>query len=846
MKFTDAINNNYRIYLFLILLSILFGYYGFSSQFNGPAYLSDEIGYLTKAIALAGYSVDMASSWHGGYAFILAPLFLFSSDPFTVWKGVLAVNAVMWTLSYYLLFHLLVTIFPEKSKCKILSAVVFVSLYPSWLIMSGYAFSTTAIVMVFMISVVALSKIEKSKWLLVHSLSVGFLYWIHPTGAAIAVVSVIVIIIISRSTKKFSAILVNVIVLSGMIVLYKFAVHPWFDTIMSPSGFTAHGHYKSFGFILDKLKTLEFYGLWLVTFCGHVSSLLISTFGLLVYVLSSSVSSFFSAERKNSLIKDRNYEIIILFCVLVTLGAAALGSMSFSTSSIYRVDLWIYGRYAEVALFPLIGSALLIKWRRSAFFMAVLFLFIASLLVHNHSIGMTNTIINLVNIQSFWPQVIYKQGHLFFWFVIGIIGVSVIYYLPRKFAILCMVILYALSIQNQAQFHKGILSHYSKPSGIVDLIYSNFSKGSIVGFDPDSKNLTMQERRNLYSFYLFPYQFQRMAPEDWILNNDGAFLTHNINNAKTLVDLGADLIGREDKSNLFLLFNRGNLGKKIIQNSYQGITLSSETNCLLNGCYLANSQTLANHTNTGEIKKDKIITNNNPGYLFFGPYGYLDEGSYLLKLDISLIDGRGSVVDIVSNKGKNHHGKFELYKWFPFGRNSIVVPFEVREQITDFEVRLRVSKESDLEVYGYSIVQNLDKNSTDYHSADLRMPASIINTTQVGKFVGKNLVTNSKSGFLAYGPYTQLPSGVYTLNVLGSAENIDKAYIDIASDRGEKVHARFELVDFISNNENTLLSEMVHLSEPVSDVEVRIWVGDNDIITLIGYTLSKNNEQDLK
>ena len=52
----------------VLMLTIFLTYWLFSSQYTGPAYLSDEIGYLTKAAAFAGYPVDMASHWHGGYS----------------------------------------------------------------------------------------------------------------------------------------------------------------------------------------------------------------------------------------------------------------------------------------------------------------------------------------------------------------------------------------------------------------------------------------------------------------------------------------------------------------------------------------------------------------------------------------------------------------------------------------------------------------------------------------------------------------------------------------------------------------------------------------------------------
>lgn len=107
---------------------------------------------------------------------------------------------------------------------------------------------------------------------------------------------------------------------------------------------------------------------------------------------------------------------------------------------------------------------------------------------------------------------------------------------------------------------------------------------------------------------------------------------------------------------------------------------------------------------------------------------------------------------------------------------------------------------------------------------------------QVGQMRGDQRVTTNQSGFLVYGPYLPLNAGEYELTVHGSSSLLEHAYIDVASDSGKRVHARFNLAD---EPGGTLLDKAsVRLPSDVSDLEIRIWVGESDSLALEGYTLS--------
>ncbi|CAE6712381.1 hypothetical protein [Candidatus Nitrotoga fabula] len=96
-------------------------------------------------------------------------------------------------------------------------------------------------------------------------------------------------------------------------------------------------------------------------------------------------------------------------------------------------------------------------------------------------------------------------------------------------------------------------------------------------------------------------------------------------------------------------------------------------------------------------------------------------------------------------------------------------------------------------------------------------------------------ISNGKVGFLTFGPYFPLKSGNYRLNVWGSSGMLNGSYVDVVSDLGNKIHAKFGLKPYV--DDVLIQNELVHLSRDVRDIEVRVWVNENDTIRLSGYSL---------
>jgi hypothetical protein len=98
-------------------------------------------------------------------------------------------------------------------------------------------------------------------------------------------------------------------------------------------------------------------------------------------------------------------------------------------------------------------------------------------------------------------------------------------------------------------------------------------------------------------------------------------------------------------------------------------------------------------------------------------------------------------------------------------------------------------------------------------------------------------MSTGERGFLAYGPYLPMDAGDYKLVVKGSASSVATAWVDVVSERGTIQHAKFPLCETPEGKSGVLASGRVILEEPVDDLEVRVYVEEQDIVCLDGYEL---------
>ncbi|QTP55249.1 hypothetical protein HNO51_11465 [Billgrantia sulfidoxydans] len=107
---------------------------------------------------------------------------------------------------------------------------------------------------------------------------------------------------------------------------------------------------------------------------------------------------------------------------------------------------------------------------------------------------------------------------------------------------------------------------------------------------------------------------------------------------------------------------------------------------------------------------------------------------------------------------------------------------------------------------------------------------------QVGMVSDGNIVSDGDEGFLHFGPYVSFEPGKYHLVLRGEVRVNNAAWVDVVSGKGKVEYAKFH-ISGRDNGSGIIAEGYVELSTQVQDLEVRVFVGEEDQITLKGYHL---------
>jgi hypothetical protein len=718
-----------------VLCSIIFLAYGLANrQFVGPAYLSDELGYLSKAAVLSGWPNDLATGWHGGYSFFLIPAFLLNTEPSDIFQSVVLTNILLWCLAFVALWSLLGILYPQVEPKQRILATGLCALYPAFLVSSGYAISTGAVVL--LITVSALS-ISSTGWagLCLHSTCVGLVFWCHPTGLAIAVASLLAQLIVNARPKRT---LFSALVMGLVIAAYKFGLDPWFleqmnSNALGPTGSgSAGGSYTTSG-LTASLQTSAFYTVLPVMLMGQVSYFLISTFGIGFFGVLTVLRKFGESPDKE--------KRILVYLVLNLAGLIALGSLFLTKLTTEHrtegIHTWFYGRYLEAALLPLLAIGLLGEWPRK-YGLAAAGQVIATAGLLHLTITEQNTRFTIVhlNIQGFWPLALLPDGPTWLWLVLGSIGVVLVTFMGKKHSAFLIVPLVLLLMNAQLSDHRRILSDYSRPNDLRKVVQTLYTKGTPFNFDNEiledkrsrtdytrprnlrrsffaniqsnidrnfSKKVEKRERRAYYSFYLYDYPGRRTDFEEWLKNPVGPFLTFDPKKAKSQ---RVRTVALEHKTGMMMLIAPADFPRSTTYpGPTRGLTVDLDgSNGLQYGCFSLKGADLAVFSSTGTTTQEGMKTDGKGGTLFYGPYLPLEAGLYDLTLRGRFPNPAGAVLDVSSETDGDIRLRFELPATDQL--QNLTHTFALPVDVKQLEVRLFVNPESDLLVESYSVTPN--------------------------------------------------------------------------------------------------------------------------------------------
>jgi hypothetical protein len=315
-----------------------------------PLIFADEAGYIGNARFLAGgLPIKMLKSgaYYPGYSLILAPLFWLGLEPQKTYQAILVVNGLLVSTAFVSLVYWLRRVLGESSRYAYGIAFA-ASVYPSFFVQPGFAMSESAVIGVSSVLPLLVYWLVQSKRLL--------------AGVAVAAVTVFLYAIHPRFVGTVGIVVVGFGVLSALRVLsWRVTLPSWLVLAVCMLGtkrLSAYVKVANQGGSFDggnrAAVLLTPRGIWSLTLevLGQFWYLEAATAGLvLVGVIASIRLLIWPAKALGG--RTSPAWIAQLFTIVTAALAFAVSCAFMSEPE--RVDHFIYGRYNEAVLAPVLA-----------------------------------------------------------------------------------------------------------------------------------------------------------------------------------------------------------------------------------------------------------------------------------------------------------------------------------------------------------------------------------------------------------------------------------------------------------------------------------------------------------
>ena len=197
-------------YLVLVLVHLLSG-----MQMEQPIILADELGYLGNARYLSGMghlpNMGRSQFYHFGYSLILLPAFWLFTEPISIYKAAITINALAASSLYFPICFILESFLDVAGNAARWVAFT-CCLYPSLILYSNFALSENAVIPFYAIVTALFGMFlvsRSSRHAVLFGLLTGFLYTIHPRALPVVaiVVAYLVVLVLLNVVPKRQALL---------------------------------------------------------------------------------------------------------------------------------------------------------------------------------------------------------------------------------------------------------------------------------------------------------------------------------------------------------------------------------------------------------------------------------------------------------------------------------------------------------------------------------------------------------------------------------------------------------------------------------------------------------------
>ncbi len=185
-------------YLVLVLIHLLSG-----MQMEQPIILADELGYLGNARYLSGMghlpNMGRSQFYHFGYSLILLPAFWLFTEPISIYKAAITINALAASSLYFPICFILESFLDVAGNAARWVAFT-CCLYPSLILYSNFALSENAVIPFYAIVTALFGMFlvsRSSRHAVLFGLLTGFLYTIHPRALpVVAIVAAYLVVLV--------------------------------------------------------------------------------------------------------------------------------------------------------------------------------------------------------------------------------------------------------------------------------------------------------------------------------------------------------------------------------------------------------------------------------------------------------------------------------------------------------------------------------------------------------------------------------------------------------------------------------------------------------------------------
>jgi hypothetical protein len=514
-----------RFGLLVILAAAALLHVQLARPFLSPLFLRDESGYLANAAALAGYTFDGASSYRAGYSLLLAPLYFLFDDTFVIYRSVQALNIGLCLVAIVLLDRLLSELFPDQSRAKRLLALLVAAAYPAWSSFSTFAFCENAFVPVFVLSCLLCFRVARVggwSWL-AWGVAIGYLIMVTPRASTVALSGLLVGIAIAMQRRDGKGFAVFLAGLLAVVAIDRLLLEPFVLDRLTVGEYPPDLRYPTLAWLFAPLWTLHGIRSLAIHTLAHAAYLLMGTLWLAWFATLYVVRRFNESRSQREFPADVLVLIYVLVAVIGTLGVSALHFASYKNA--LRLDQWMYGRYVEAVLMPLLAAGF-VALRPSRF---VFGFALAWLCARIFVSGAEIRALNPINVSALWQMFQLPHWTAPCWCVAAGALTLVIIYLPYSVRAVAFAIVFALtSVQLHKQNLEVAFQQYALPHRLASDLRSSHAPGPdrCIGYDePSVPNLSTDSALQIYSNFLFDYRIRRVTFEDWAAQCDGPLIS---------------------------------------------------------------------------------------------------------------------------------------------------------------------------------------------------------------------------------------------------------------------------------------------------------------------------------